>query len=75
MRLLAQFLHALLAGDRLARSLAGTRVGAGALPADRKAATVAQATVTADLAEAAEFAPEVMELYVTGLRLAGLPEQ
>src|SRR5258706_5597596 len=57
--LLTEFLHALLAGDRLARALAGAGVGAGALAADGEAATVAEATVAADLAEAADVLLDV----------------
>src|SRR5450756_1932076 len=40
-----EFLHALLAGDRLTRALARTGVGTGTLAADRQTATVAAATV------------------------------
>src|SRR5262249_24915511 len=40
---------ALLARHRLARTLAGARVGAGALPVDRQAAAVPQPLVVADL--------------------------
>src|SRR5215212_9608133 len=50
-RLLAEFLHALLPGNRLARALAGPGVGAGALAADRQRATVADAAVAADVAQ------------------------
>ena len=50
---LAQFLHALLARDRLPRALTAAGVRAGPLAADGQAATVAHATVAADLAEAA----------------------
>src|SRR5690606_28732211 len=42
----------LLAGDRLGRTLAGAGIGMGALPMDRKAATVAQATVVAQVHQA-----------------------
>jgi hypothetical protein len=40
-------LRLLLAGDRLSRTLAGARVGVGALTADREALAVAEATVAA----------------------------
>src|SRR5437660_5513754 len=46
---LAHFLDALLAGDGLARAFAGAGVGAGALAADRQAAAMTQAPVTADV--------------------------
>src|SRR5471030_1587724 len=39
----------LLAGDRLGRSLARARIGVGALTAHRQAATMAQATVAAEI--------------------------
>ena len=44
----------LLAGDGLAGTLAGARVGVGALAADRQATTVADALVAADLDLAAD---------------------
>src|SRR5207253_5933891 len=53
-QLLTEFLNALLTGDRLARALAGTGIGAGALAADRKAATVAAATVAANFLQPAD---------------------
>src|SRR6476659_1948615 len=40
---------ALLAGDRLLRTFAGARVGAGALPVDWKTLAVTQALVATDL--------------------------
>ena len=51
--LLTEFLHALLAGDGLARALAGAGVGAGALAADGQAAAVTVAAVAADVAQPA----------------------
>src|SRR6476469_8170731 len=50
--LLTEFLHALLAGDGLARALAGAGVGAGALAADGERAAVAVAAVAAHVAQA-----------------------
>src|SRR5207248_11685701 len=50
-RLLPELLHALFAGDGLARPLAGTGVGAGALAADRERAAVPVAAVAADVAQ------------------------
>src|SRR5690348_13745840 len=47
----AHVLDALLAGDRLARPLAGPGVGPGPLAADRQALAVPQAPVAADVAE------------------------
>jgi hypothetical protein len=44
-----------LHADRLARTLAGTGVGAGALATDGEAATMADATVTIDRLEALEI--------------------
>src|SRR5215470_3986929 len=41
--------HLLLAGDRLRRSLAGARIGVGALAADRQVAAMAQAAVAAEI--------------------------
>src|SRR4051812_15501313 len=49
--LASQFLHALLAGDGLARTFAGAGVGAGALAADGQAAAMPQAPVAANIAE------------------------
>ena len=46
---LIAYLRAFFAGDGLLRTLAGTGVGTGALPANREAPTVAQALVAADL--------------------------
>src|SRR3954469_15662687 len=52
--LLTQFLHALLAGDRLTRALAGAGVGAGALAAGRERAAMAGAAVALDVAQPAD---------------------
>src|SRR5262249_14566647 len=41
--------HLLLAGDRLRRSLAGARIGVGALAADRQVAAMAQAAIAAEI--------------------------
>src|SRR5262245_1723931 len=49
--LTTHFLDALLAGNRLARALAGAGVGARALAADRQTAAVAQTAVTANVAQ------------------------
>src|SRR5262245_49482932 len=53
----------LLAGDRLARALAGTRVRVSTLTADRQAAPVAQTAVAANVHEhldvLTDFAPQV----------------
>ena len=48
-RLAAHFLDALLAGDGLARALAGAGVGPGALAADRQTAAMPQAAIAADV--------------------------
>src|SRR5712691_9984293 len=53
-RLTAHFLDALLPSDGLARALAGTGVGAGALAAQRHAAAVADASVTANVLQAGD---------------------
>ena len=45
----------LLVRNGLLRALAGTRVGLGALAADRQAATVAQAAVAADFNQALDI--------------------
>src|SRR5258706_9873959 len=52
--LLAEFLHALLAGDRLARTLAGAGVGAGTLAANGKRAAMTMAAIAADVAQAGD---------------------
>src|SRR5215212_5278139 len=52
--LLGGVLHALLAGDGLARPLAGAGVGAGPLAAQRQAAAVADAAVAADVLQAGD---------------------
>src|ERR1700743_3834159 len=44
--------HFLLAGDRLGGTFARARVGVGTLAADRKATTVAQAAIAAEVPEA-----------------------
>src|SRR4051812_20422144 len=49
----------LLAGDGLARALAGTRVGAGALAVDRQATAVPQPLVAADLDLPADVAGDL----------------
>src|SRR5947209_1253628 len=49
--LAAHLLDALLAGDGLARALAGAGVGPGALAADRQALAMAGAAVAADVAQ------------------------
>src|SRR5262249_23511849 len=51
---LAHLLDALLAGDGLARPLAGAGVGAGSLAAHRQAAPVPQAAVALDVLEAGD---------------------
>src|ERR1700729_441845 len=48
---LLHVLDALFPGDRLLRSLAGSRVGSRALASDRQAATMADATVRIDIAQ------------------------
>src|SRR4051794_25360815 len=53
-RLLAEFLHALLAGDRLTRALAGAGVGTGALAAGRERTAVAGAPVALDVTQPAD---------------------
>src|SRR4051812_9569301 len=61
----------LLAGDGLLRSLAGARVGVRALPVDRKATTVPDALVAADLDLATDvcgnLAPQVTLDLVVGV--------
>src|SRR3954447_13106020 len=52
--LLTEFLHALLAGDCLARTLAGAGVGAGALAANGKRAAMTMAAIAADVAQAGD---------------------
>src|SRR5258706_3466292 len=52
--LLTEFLHALLAGNRLARTLAGAGVRAGALAADRERAAMSMAAIAADVAQAGD---------------------
>src|SRR6202021_579277 len=52
--LLAEFLHALLTGDRLTRALAGARVRTGALAACRERATMAVAAVATDVAQSSD---------------------
>src|SRR5580693_1560788 len=47
----AHLLDALLAGDRLARALAGPRVGPGPLAADRQALAMSHPAIAADLAQ------------------------
>src|SRR3982751_4290773 len=49
--LLTEFLHALLAGDGLARALAGAGVGPGALAADGERAAVTVAAIAVHLAQ------------------------
>src|SRR3954447_26171193 len=53
----------LLAGDRLGRALARTRIGMGALAAHRQSAAMAQAAIAAEVHQAldvdADFAPQV----------------
>src|SRR5450432_3242737 len=49
--LLAKFLHALLAGDRLTRTFAGTCIGTSSLAAHRKAAAMTIAAIAADVAQ------------------------
>src|SRR5947209_9445908 len=51
-RLLTEFLDALLAGDGLARALAGAGVGAGALAADGQTAAVPQTAVALNVFQA-----------------------
>src|SRR4051812_27822414 len=52
--LLAEFLHALLAGDGLARTLTGAGVGAGALAANGERAAMTMAAIAADVAQAGD---------------------
>ena len=52
--LLAEFLNALLAGDGLARALAGASVGSGPLAADGQAAAMAVAAIAVDVAQAGD---------------------
>src|ERR1700722_12464484 len=49
--LLTEFLHALLAGNGLARTLAGAGVAAGALTADGERSAMAIAAIAADVAQ------------------------
>src|SRR5689334_11567165 len=53
-RLFAEFLHALLPGDRLTRTLTGAGVGTRPLTARRKRATVAIATIAANIAQSGD---------------------
>src|SRR5947208_11215209 len=53
--LLTEFLHALLAGDGLARTLAGAGVGAGALAADGERAAMSMAAIAADVAQTGDI--------------------
>src|SRR4051794_12993348 len=54
LRLLTEFLHALLTGDGLARALADAGVGPGALAADGERAAMTVAAVAADFTQPAD---------------------
>ena len=51
------------------------RLDAARAELSRMLAIYPEQTIAGDRAYAHFFAPEVLEIYVTGLRLAGLPEQ
>src|SRR4051794_37903700 len=61
----------LLAGDRLGGTLAGARIGVGALTADRQAATMTQAAVTAEILQPLDvelnLAPQIAFHHVVAI--------